>query len=139
MLSCHCWLDTTNQISSQLLILNLNIIIIIIFPFQFSNKFMWCEFLQQTTMASTSIINSLTCASRTPSTLHYLTRTPTTSSRFGINHCSIQLSTRFSSLTTSPVLCKAVSVESQTKIDGLNIADDVTQVLFTLLISFALR
>jgi len=82
---------------------------------------------ERTTMASTSLINSLTFTSRTP-TLHYLTRsTPTSSLRFAISPRSI--STRIS----SPVLCKAVSVNSQTAIEGLNIAEDVTQVCFTLL------
>ncbi|PNX66124.1 cysteine synthase chloroplastic chromoplastic-like, partial [Trifolium pratense] len=73
-------------------------------------------------MASSSLINSLTFTSRTP-TLNYLTRrTPTTSLRFAT------FSTRRIS-SPSPVLCKAVSVQSQTAIDGLNIADDVTQLI----------
>ncbi|KAK2380472.1 cysteine synthase [Trifolium repens] len=77
-------------------------------------------------MASTSLINSLTFTSRTP-TLHYLTRgTSTTSLRFAISHRSFT-TRRISS--PSPVLCKAVSVQSQTNLDGLNIADDVTQLI----------
>jgi hypothetical protein len=87
-------------------------------------------------MASTSLINSLTFTSRTP-TLHYLTRgTPTTSLRFAISHRSFT-TRRISS--PSPVLCKAVSVQSQTNLDGLNIADDVTQVRFISLLFLFLR
>ncbi|KAJ1382456.1 Tryptophan synthase beta subunit-like PLP-dependent enzyme [Sesbania bispinosa] len=79
-------------------------------------------------MASASLINSLTCSSRAP-TLHYLTRTTitTTSLRLGNGHCLRPLSTRISS--TSPVVCKAVSVKTPTEIEGLNIAEDVTQLI----------
>ncbi|KAJ1396468.1 Tryptophan synthase beta subunit-like PLP-dependent enzyme [Sesbania bispinosa] len=79
-------------------------------------------------MASASLINSLTCSSRAP-TLHCLTRTTitTTSLRLGNAHCLRPLSTRISS--TSPVVCKAVSVKTPTEIEGLNIAEDVTQLI----------
>ncbi|XP_061373447.1 cysteine synthase, chloroplastic/chromoplastic [Gastrolobium bilobum] len=80
-------------------------------------------------MASASLINSLTCSSRA-SIRYCLTRTTittTTSLRLGNDQCLRPLTTRVSS--TSPVVCKAVSVKPQTEIEGLNIAEDVTQLI----------
>ncbi|KAK7400674.1 hypothetical protein VNO78_11928 [Psophocarpus tetragonolobus] len=76
-------------------------------------------------MASASLINSLTCSSRVPTQLCF-TRSSTATSLKPWNTLSRRpLATRIS----SPVVCKAVSVKPQTEIEGLNIADDVTQLI----------
>ncbi|KAK7362716.1 hypothetical protein VNO77_04837 [Canavalia gladiata] len=79
-------------------------------------------------MVSVSLINSLTCSLRSP-TQHRLAliTNPTTSLRLGNNHFSRPLATRISS--TSPFVCKAVAVKPPTEIDGLNIAEDVSQLI----------
>ncbi|WVZ24272.1 hypothetical protein V8G54_002816 [Vigna mungo] len=78
-------------------------------------------------MASASFVNSFTCSSRAP-TLHPFTTVSTaTSLRPGNGRSSTPLVTRISS--PSPVVCKAVSVKPQTEIEGLNIAEDVTQLI----------
>ncbi|KAG5023446.1 hypothetical protein AAZX31_07G190700 [Glycine max] len=80
-------------------------------------------------MASASLINSLTCSSRAP-TQHCSTFTRTTAAtslRQFNSHCRRPLATRISPPST--VVCKAVSVKPQTEIEGLNIAEDVTQLI----------
>ncbi|KAL9325303.1 hypothetical protein ACSQ67_005948 [Phaseolus vulgaris] len=78
-------------------------------------------------MASASFVNSFTCSSRAP-TLHSFTTVSTANSlRPASGRCSRPLVTRISS--PSPVFCKAVSVKPQTEIEGLNIAEDVTQLI----------
>ncbi|XP_015956574.1 cysteine synthase, chloroplastic/chromoplastic [Arachis duranensis] len=82
--------------------------------------------------SSASLFNSLTCPSRSP--LRYsLTRTAATptflrpaSSPFFSTSTSLSSS---SSSSSSSVICKAVSVKPQTGIEGLNIAEDVTQLI----------
>jgi len=87
------------------------------------------RFPQSTTMTSASFVNSFTCSSRAP-TLHPFTTVSTaTSLRPGNGRSSRPLVTRISS--PSLVVCKAVSVKPQTEIEGLNIAEDVTQVSLT--------
>ncbi|XP_027347303.1 cysteine synthase, chloroplastic/chromoplastic-like isoform X1 [Abrus precatorius] len=79
-------------------------------------------------MASASLINSLTCSSRAPTQYSLaFTTTPATLLRFANSHCVRPLVTRISS--PSHVVCKAVSVRPQTEIDGLNIAEDVSQLI----------
>ncbi|KAG5010708.1 hypothetical protein JHK87_019223 [Glycine soja] len=80
-------------------------------------------------MASASLINSLTCSSRAP-TQHCSTFTRTTAAtslRQFNSHCRRPLAMRISPPST--VVCKAVSVKPQTEIEGLNIAEDVTQLI----------
>nr|ACU19896.1 unknown [Glycine max] len=80
-------------------------------------------------MASASLINSLTCSSRAP-TQHCSTFTRTTAAtslRQFNSHCRRPLASRISPPST--VVCKAVSVKPQTEIEGLNIAEDVTQLI----------
>ncbi|XP_057416620.1 cysteine synthase, chloroplastic/chromoplastic [Lotus japonicus] len=81
-------------------------------------------------MASASLFNSLTCSSRAPA-LHCFARnrTAATSLRFGNLLCTRPLSTTTRVSSPSSVVCKAVSVKPPTEIEGLNIADDVTQLI----------
>ena len=82
--------------------------------------------------SSASLINSLTCSSPAP-TQHCFafTRTTATATATSLrqfnSHRPPPLTTRISS-SPSTVVCKAVSVKPQTETEGLNIADDVTQV-----------
>ncbi|CAJ1939318.1 unnamed protein product [Sphenostylis stenocarpa] len=78
-------------------------------------------------MASASFVNSFTCSSRAPVLHSFANVSNATSLRPGNSHCSRPLATRISS--PSPVVCKAVSVKPQTEIEGLNIAEDVTQLI----------
>ncbi|OIW21970.1 hypothetical protein TanjilG_18290 [Lupinus angustifolius] len=77
-------------------------------------------------MASTSLFNSFTCSSRAPTEFSLPRATPTTS--------LIPLITRTKTTakrvsSTSSLVCKAVSVKPQTEVEGLNIAQDVTQLI----------
>ncbi|TKY59152.1 Cysteine synthase [Spatholobus suberectus] len=81
-------------------------------------------------MASASLINSLTCSPRASAQQCFTRTTPTstaTSPRPWNSRCSRPLATRIS--PPSPLVCKAVSVKPQTEIEGLNIAEDVTQLI----------
>ncbi|KAK7319803.1 hypothetical protein RJT34_04529 [Clitoria ternatea] len=80
-------------------------------------------------MASASLINSLTSSSRVSTLHHSFARATTTATslRLGNTHCLRPLTTRISS--PSRVVCEAVSVKPQTEIEGLNIAEDVTQLI----------
>jgi len=107
---CVCVVVTLGWVSSQL------------------NKRRRSAFPNLPPMASASLINSLTCSSRAP-TQHCSTFTRTTAAtslRQFNSHCRRPLATRISPPST--VVCKAVSVKPQTEIEGLNIAEDVTQV-----------
>jgi len=83
--------------------------------------------------SSASLINSLTCSSPAP-TQHCFafTRTTATATATSLrqfnSHRPPPLTTRISS-SPSTVVCKAVSVKPQTETEGLNIADDVTQLI----------
>ncbi|RDX86302.1 hypothetical protein CR513_32374 [Mucuna pruriens] len=79
-------------------------------------------------MASASLINSLTCSSR--ASTHCFTHSAipiATSLRPGNSHGSRPLVPRISS--PQSLVCKAISVKPHTEIEGLNIADDVTQLI----------
>ncbi|OIW10153.1 hypothetical protein TanjilG_27904 [Lupinus angustifolius] len=80
-------------------------------------------------MAATSLINSLSCSSRVP-TEFSLHRTTTKSLRLWNNHSSRSLTTTSITVSSpSSVVCKAVSVNPKTDVEGLNIAEDVTQLI----------
>ncbi|KAE9613571.1 hypothetical protein Lal_00016046 [Lupinus albus] len=82
-------------------------------------------------MAATSLINSLTSSSRVPTDFSLLrTITTTKSLRLWNNHsCRPLTTTSIRVFSPSSVVCKAVSVNSQTEVEGLNIAEDVTQLI----------
>ncbi|CAL0331354.1 unnamed protein product [Lupinus luteus] len=74
-------------------------------------------------MPSVSLFNSFTSSSRAPTAFSLPRPTPTTSLKPFI----ITTTERVSS--TSSFVCKAVSVKPQTEVEGLNIAQDVTQLI----------
>ncbi|XP_057749572.1 cysteine synthase, chloroplastic/chromoplastic [Arachis stenosperma] len=83
--------------------------------------------------SSASLFNSLTCPSRSP-LRNSLTRTAATPTFLRLASSpffstSTSLSSSSSSSSSSSVICKAVSVKPQTGIEGLNIAEDVTQLI----------
>ncbi|KAK7252086.1 hypothetical protein RIF29_35800 [Crotalaria pallida] len=99
------------------------IILIPVFHFRGSVPF-------RSPMASAaSLINSFTCSSssRAPTEFSF-SRTPTTSLRLWTNHSSTPSTSRLSSSFPS-LVCKAVSLQPQTEIEALNIAEDVTQLI----------
>ncbi|CAL0312092.1 unnamed protein product [Lupinus luteus] len=83
-------------------------------------------------MAATSLINSLSCSSRVPTQFSLLRTTTTTtkSLRLWNNHSSRPFTTTsIRVFSPSSVVCKAVSVNPKTDVEGLNIAEDVTQLI----------
>ncbi|KAL2344887.1 hypothetical protein Fmac_006172 [Flemingia macrophylla] len=72
-------------------------------------------------MASASLINSFTCSTRSRSHSHHCFTPAATSQSL--------LPGSAKPLAAARISCKAVSVKPETQVDGLNIADDVTQLI----------